>query len=116
MKITKIRTIAVIYPWLSLEAEIQLSKEKYCYINFQYDDSFETAIDQHWIYAKPLNELSDHDIEFNTCVTNPFSTGEVRFIIRQMLQLFELLLDGKWDDSFKWHAVSVKTLRSLTDD
>lgn len=38
MKINKIRTIAAIYPWESLEAEVVTNDEHVVYVNFQYDD------------------------------------------------------------------------------
>jgi len=79
MKITKFRTAAIIYPWLSLECEV-VDGEKSYYANISVNSKGrkeELKEDNHWCYRKPLDRLGidenenkidyDKDCEDNLC-------------------------------------------------
>ena len=59
MKITKYRTVAIIYPWLSLECEVVDGDKKY-YPNISVNDKGEQEElydDGHWCYCKPMDMI-----------------------------------------------------------
>ena len=66
MKILKYRTIAEVYPYLSLEAMVQLSNGNTVYANITVNDEgkqeFDTE-DSHWTYTKPLTEVDFENVE-----------------------------------------------------
>ena len=59
MKITKYRTVAIIYPWLSLECEVVDGNKKY-YPNISVNNKGEQEElydDGHWCYCKPMDMI-----------------------------------------------------------
>lgn len=71
MKITKYRTVAIIYPHLSLECEVVDGDRKY-YPNISVNNKGEQEImgeDDHWCYCKPMDQLgydkNGNEIDFS---------------------------------------------------
>lgn len=61
MKILKYRTIAVIYPFLSLEAMVELANGDIVFTNLTVNSREEKIMDcenSHWTYSKPLTEMA----------------------------------------------------------
>lgn len=82
MQITKYRTVAIIYPHLSLECEVVDGDKKY-YPNISVNDKGkkeEPLDDNHWCYSKPMDQLGydekgneidyDKDMENSLCEIN----------------------------------------------
>lgn len=104
MKINKIRTIAAIYPWESLEAEVVTNDEHVVYVNFQYDDDVENLDDGVWCYTKPIDVANVDDDIYDYDDSN-FDLYEV---IVKMKELFMTLMNRKWDNTNEWHCENVK--------
>ena len=103
MKITKIRTIAVAYPYESLEAEIITDSDKTVYLNFDYRDEMEdNTIDESWLYWKPLDELYNEDWD-DQKVYEELTTEEMETLILKMKIFFRNKMDSKWDHTNQWH-------------
>lgn len=59
-KILKYRTIALIYPYFSLEAMVQLANGDIVYANISVNDKGEKVLfyeDSNWTYKKPMTEV-----------------------------------------------------------
>ena len=79
MQITKYRTVATIYPHLSLECEVVDGDKKY-YPNISVNNKGEREElleDNHWCYTKPMDQLGydekgneiDYDEDYNNSMT-----------------------------------------------
>lgn len=78
MKITKYRTVAIMYPWLSLECEVVDGDKKY-YPNISVNDEGKKekfCEDSHWCYCKPMDRLGydddgneiDFDVDYDNSI------------------------------------------------
>ena len=59
MKIVKYRTVAIIYPWLSLECEVT-DGDKKLYPNISVNNKGEQeefCEDAYWCYCKPMDKI-----------------------------------------------------------
>jgi len=66
MKILRTRTIAHIYPFLSLEAEIELDDGKIVYSNISVNnrvEKIEVIECDSWTYFQPLDEVDWHNVD-----------------------------------------------------
>ena len=66
MKILRYRTIAEIYPYLSLEAEVLLDNGNIVYPNLSVNnkgEKEELCGDSHWTYTCPLTEVNWENVD-----------------------------------------------------
>ena len=96
MKITKYRTVAIIYPWLSLECEVIDGNKKY-YPNISVNangEQEELFDDGHWCYCKPMDMIGydengneiDYDEDYHNSLCNVDDENAIvkTFAIRQV--------------------------------
>lgn len=84
MKITKYRTVAIIYPYLSLEVEVVDNEKKY-YVNISVNDNGEPEEiyeDSWWAYDKPLDKLNGNNYDESIVYLN------FKEILNQMLEFW----------------------------
>ena len=101
MKILNYRTVAVIYPYLSLEGMVELDNGDIVYTNISVNDKgqrIDDWSDSNWTYSKPLTELGEDPEEF----TYDLSSDECEEICRILASIWNhapvFHNDKKWKD------------------
>lgn len=100
MKILKYRTIAEVYPHLSLEAEVQLDGGKIVYSNMDVnneglqENSYEDAS---WTYSVPLTEVEIDNDYYS------LSQEEEKQIFTALLELWNS--NPVFDNDYNWKEV-----------
>lgn len=100
MKILRYRTIAEIYPHLSLEAEVQLDGDKIVYSNMDVnneglqENSYEDAS---WTYSVPLTEVETDNDYYS------LSQEEEKQIFTALLELWNS--NPVFDNDYNWKEV-----------
>ena len=103
MKILRYRTIAEVYPHLSLEAEVQLNSGKIVYSNMDVNDeglqenSYEDA---NWTYSVPLTFLDEDTVHEAYW---PLSAEEEKQIFTALLELWNS--NPVFDNDYHWKEV-----------
>lgn len=100
MKILKYRTIAEVYPHLSLETEVQLDGGKIVYSNMDVnneglqENSYEDAS---WTYSVPLTEVEIDNDYYS------LSQEEEKQIFTELLELWNS--NPVFDNDYNWKEV-----------
>lgn len=100
MKILRYRTIAEVYPYLSLEAEVQLDGDKIVYSNMDVnneglqENSYEDAS---WTYSVPLTEVEIDNDYYS------LSQEEKKQIFTALLELWNS--NPVFDNDYNWKEV-----------
>ena len=112
MNIIKYRTVALVYPHLSLEAEVELDNGDIIYSNISVNGNCakeEYLEDNHWTYKVPLTdvdwELVDKDYYDN------LSTDETKELGQMLVDLWNS--NPVFDDNLEWIDFNNKSLEDL---
>lgn len=109
MRILRYRTIAAIYPFTSLEAEIELDNHKIVYSNFSVYDGekavFELGDCDRWAYIRPLDEVNFNEIENEYY---ELTKQEAVWIFKNLIAYWNEVLCCRWNNNPAWH-VNVST-------
>ena len=100
MKILKYRTIAEVYPYLSLEAMIELPNGDIVYTNLSVNEDGEKEEcyeDSHWTYTKPLTDIDWENVED---YYYDLTKVEDELICKALLKLWNG--NPVFDNDYKW--------------
>lgn len=100
MKILRYRTIAEVYPYLTLEAEIFLENGDTVYTNISVNDKGEQETcleDSHWTYSKPLTEI---DWENPEDYYYDLSEAEEEYVCSKLLDFWNN--NPVFDNDYAW--------------